>query len=540
MNARRTLEVARLELLRSLRRPVVWVLVALTLFLAHGLADGNVRIGAGDSTVGGTKAFITSEFAVAQVLCVVDFLLFTFFLSAIAGLAIQRDDELGLSELLRATALRPGEYVVGKFLASAAVYGLILSTHVGASIFFNHVLPAGEDAEFLGPFALANYVRPALFFASPPILFVCAFALMVGTRWRRPVLVFVLPLALMFGCMWLWSWSPSWLPTGLDRLLMFLDPAGFRWLTQEFLTVDRGVEFYNHATIPLDGLIVSQRLFVLALTGLCLVATARGLRGRARTPTAGRAAARDEAAPETETAALDATLADLGLRRGAVPFLVGLGEVARVEARAILRSPVLWLLLPIIVLMVLSNAVHALGPFETPLLLSAGHTAVRMLNWLTGLSCILLMLYTVEALHRERAVGLDPIVYAAPIRTPAFLLGKVIAASFIGLFVLAVMFLSLAVCTAAQGRIPFDPAPYALVWGLLAVPTFLFFAAFTAAAYARTGSRMTTYAAAFGLLALTIRAGFQGDLDWRTNWSLFRAVQWSDLAPFELNGTELL
>ncbi len=74
-----------------------------------------------------------------------------------------------------------------------------------------------------------KYVRPALAFGLPAIVFVAGFSLMVGERTRRPILVFVLPLALFLFCVFfLWEWAPSWLDPRINRLLMLVDPTGFR------------------------------------------------------------------------------------------------------------------------------------------------------------------------------------------------------------------------------------------------------------------------------------------------------------------------
>ena len=56
----------------------------------------------------------------------------------------------------------------------------------------------------------------------------------VGERTPRPILVFVLPVAVLLICgFFLWDWTPSWLDPRIDRALMLVDPAGFRWVSAE-------------------------------------------------------------------------------------------------------------------------------------------------------------------------------------------------------------------------------------------------------------------------------------------------------------------
>ena len=85
MNFGRFFEVMRLELSHNVRRPLFWVRLLILLFLAQQLASGNASIQSGDARVGGTKAWLTSEFANTQVLVVLISALYVFFLSIGAG-----------------------------------------------------------------------------------------------------------------------------------------------------------------------------------------------------------------------------------------------------------------------------------------------------------------------------------------------------------------------------------------------------------------------------------------------------------------------
>ena len=66
MGFRRFIEVVRIDLRFQLRRPLFWAYLLILALLAWGLSTGSVRITSGDSEVGGQKAFITSQYAQAQ------------------------------------------------------------------------------------------------------------------------------------------------------------------------------------------------------------------------------------------------------------------------------------------------------------------------------------------------------------------------------------------------------------------------------------------------------------------------------------------
>ena len=113
---------------------------------ALGLSSGNVRIVSGDASVGGTKAHITSEFALAMQLAIFTTLFYAFFISVAAGMTIIQDEEWRLGDLLHATPLRTREYIWAKFAAVLVGCLVILGIHLAATAFFFHVLPDADAA----------------------------------------------------------------------------------------------------------------------------------------------------------------------------------------------------------------------------------------------------------------------------------------------------------------------------------------------------------------------------------------------------------
>ncbi|HXO22492.1 MAG TPA: hypothetical protein VOA87_21435, partial [Thermoanaerobaculia bacterium] len=97
--------VLRLELAHTWKRPLLWMLVLLLALFVWGLASGDVSISSGDASVGGKKAWLTSEFSVAFQMVMLVSILYSFFLSIAAGMAILEDDERRIGEVLHATPL---------------------------------------------------------------------------------------------------------------------------------------------------------------------------------------------------------------------------------------------------------------------------------------------------------------------------------------------------------------------------------------------------------------------------------------------------
>jgi hypothetical protein len=546
MNFARTFEVFRLEFSHSARRPLFWVQVLLLGFMTFMLSTGKAQIMSGDARVGGHKAWITSEFAVTQTLVMLISILYVFFVSVGAGMAIIRDDEQRVGELLHSTPLTPAEYVWGKYFAVLASFLALLAFHVGFAIVCNHLLPHGGTADYIGPFQADNYLRPMLVFAIPTLVLFTGACFAIGGLSRLPVLVFAFPIAvLVVDAFFLWDWSPIWLTLPMNRVLQFVDPTGLRWLKEAWLRVDHGVDFYNHARIGLDSLVIAQRFTVTAL-GLGCVAFferrfAATLRGE-KTPRAARgakAAVAPAATPVTTKAAPIAALATLGMTTGTPGALASMFEVMRAELYQLVRAPGLYLFVPLILIQTLLSD-YAVGAYDTPLLATPGGMATGMLNTLTLLVCMVILFYTTESLQRERGSGFGAIYFSTPLRTGAMLAGKALANTVLALAIVFACFLGGMILIAAQGRVPLDPLPFVIVWGLLLVPTYLVWTAFVSAVFAISSNRYTTYAV--GLAAMVGSGWFQmrGKTNWVFNWDLWSATRWTDIATFQYDFLPLL
>jgi ABC-type transport system involved in multi-copper enzyme maturation permease subunit len=545
----RLLHVLRLELGHALRRPLYWVLLAILGLMSWGLSSGDVRISSGDSSVGGLKAWITSEFAVAQTLSYLTLLLYSFFVAVAAGFSIIRDDEARIGEILHATPLRPREYVWGKFLAVLVTFGLVVGAHLALMAFFNQLWPSEAAEEIRGPFHLSSYLRPAAVFVLPLITLLAGFTFWVGERTRRPILVVVLPVALLLACaFFLWEWAPAWLDPAVNRVLMLVEPAGFRWLNETHLKLDRGVEFYNTQPIALDAPFLVSRL-VMVLIGLGCVGlsvrhferTRRGRSGRPlRADAAGSVAAAAANGATAMPAAVAVPLGGLAMTTARPGLVRGILHVARVELRELAAQPGLYIFVPLILLQTIGSTLFRVGAFSTPLLWTPGTLAVATMNTLTLLSCLLMLFYTVESLERERATGLHPVLGSSPLRTASLLFGKALANSLVGVVMALATLVACVIALLIQGKVAFDPWPFVLVWGCLLAPTFIVWTAFVTLVLSLCGNRYTTYAVGLGALILTGYVQLRGKMSWVGNWDIWSVLQWSDMGTFEINRLALL
>ncbi len=533
------------EFSHTFKRPLFWFLILLLFLMTWGFSTGFLSIQSGDTSVGGTRAWMTSEFSFAMALAVLVAMLYGFFGSIGSGMAVVADDEARISDMLLSTPLRPWEYVWGKFLAIFGGFLGALAVHLLLTFFFYHVLPASADTEEMrGPFNLINYLRPTLVFALPALVFYLGVAFYLGERWRRPITVFLFPTALLVFCgFFLWDWSPTWLDPRINRLLMLVDPSGFRWLNETWIKLDRGAEFYNLSRIGLDTGFVASRLafFVLGILGVVLAQRHLAAHLQGETGSGTGFFRRDQATSEGgDVVAFPRSLTDIGMTGRKPGLLRGMATVAGTELRNLLFSPGLYLFGALILIQTIGTSLLATGALETELLLTPGTIATRVIPPMALFACLLLMFYTAESLERERTTGLAAISYSTPSRTASFLFGKALANSAAGLLIAFATFVGCAIALLIQGTVALDVQPFLLLWGILLFPTFLVWTCFILAVQAIAGQRYVTYGIGLSVMALTLYFLIRGDMTWVWNWWIFNSVSWSDMGMFELDGRALL
>jgi ABC-type transport system involved in multi-copper enzyme maturation permease subunit len=500
------------------------------------------------TSLGGNLSHVNSEFQIAYVAAMIGFFIFgvPLFVAIAAGTTLIRDDEHKVGEVLHATPLSPGEYVWGKFLAAAGTCLATVALYAVLTAVFAHAMPNQERPEAYGPFSLRVYVVPVLVFLVPSVLFLAGLTFLLGRLSGRMTLVFLVPVAFF---LFYWFFFLRWNPPGMSQTARFwfqmIDPSGFRWLRQNFLTVDRGIAYYNTHPVDYSPAFLLSRLGI-ALAGLGFVDLARRhFAGRLRTVRKTRRRALAETAltpPSGSKAPSTAPLAVLRMASNPRGVLSGALTVARFELAELFSHPALYVLVIISALLISLFFVNLFGAeFQSPIYLTSGVAAAGSLTLLTDALLLLLLFYTVESLRREAATGAVSVVYTTSVRTSSLLLGKALANGGVVAMTLLATLVTAALVMLSQGWVVgFHLAPFLLVWGLLLLPTVVLWIGFVMAAWAVTRSQYGTYAAGFTALALTLWAGAQNHLTWVGNWPLLDALVWTDMGIFPMDRAALV
>ena len=138
-------------------------------------------------------------------------------------------------------------------------------------------------------------------------------------------------------------------------------------------------------------------------------------------------------------------------------------------------------------------------------------------------------------MQREKSTRFAPLFHATPVSSGSILLGKLAALLVIVLIMFLIVFLSGSAAILYDGKASITLTPFILIWGVLLIPTFVFWIASIMYAFTLLKSRYAVYAAGIGLLLLSGYAQYKQYMNWVFNWNLWYAVNWSDISVFELD-----
>ncbi len=522
---------------------MIWVWLVMLALMFWGLAAGGVRVGTGgDSTIGGTKQHLTSEFELTRIMTAFTMIIHGFFATVLFGLAVIRDHDTGIMAILHSSRLKPGEYLLAKFLGCVLQVLVVLTISGLLAMVFMYIVPSPTRAEYFGPFAPGNFVKPVFKFVLPSLLLLGGLAFALGTITRNSILVFSFPLIflMVFG-LFLNNWSPAWLPNGINELLGLIDPYGIRWLNEAYFDVDRGANFYNTQPVTLGSTFLISRFVIAGIGLLAFAATVPMFRNQLYGRKHGALQAINQ--PDARKASLSraaalsahAGLASLAMTNSDSGLLRDTWNIARYELKELRYSPSLYLFVPFIVIEVIGTSMFMEGAFSTPLLHTSGSLAEEAMSTLAILGCLLMMFYTVESQLRERIKRLGPIYYSTPARTFAMLLGKSLANTAVCIVIMAAALVACLIILLIQGVVSAEIFPFVAYWLLLLMPTFICWGSFITLAVVLTRSRYTAYGIGAAALLGTLYLNLSDKMSWLTNWMLTDVAPWSDISKFEMD-----
>lgn len=401
-----TASLAAFEIRYQLKNPVFWVSVLIFLLIGFGLAaSDNISIGAPRSVHANAPIAITFALAILA-----NFYLFV--ITSFVANAVVRDDVTGFGPMIRATPVGRTRFLAGRF-TGGLVIALIGYLAVPAGIALGSIMP-WVDPETVGPGGFAAYAWPFLTIAVPNIILSSALLFSLATITRSMLASYIGVLVLVMGYLTV-NVVLGADPAYQDTLARF-EPLGIG-------AVGEAVRYWtpaelNTGTIPLEGNLLFNRVFVLGLSALFLgLAWARfsmterapsRWRQRRLAKQAARAAAAGAVAPRTLTAPVTR---HFGAGHAALTFWTRL----KAEVMLVMKSPGLIVLLLIALALIALNLALSETLYGTPSYPLTANVIETVIGNLFLFSLIVAVFYGGELVWRERDVKIGEIVDATPV-----------------------------------------------------------------------------------------------------------------------------
>ena len=254
-------EIFRFELRYQLRRSVLWIAAAL-FFVMTFLAVTTDAVGIG-GYIGNLDR--NAPFVILRLLLVMSLPGIVVTTALVASPAL-RDHESRTAEIVFSTPVRKREYLIGRF-GGALVVALAVFLPVVLGMMLGSLMP-WLDPERVGPFAIGPYLQGIAVFVVPNTVFVgsVCFALATMTRSLAATYPAIVGMIVAYGVAWN-------LLSDMENATFaaMLDPFGlgaFSIATRYWTVVER-----NTMLLPLDGVLVANRLVIAALAVLVLAIT---------------------------------------------------------------------------------------------------------------------------------------------------------------------------------------------------------------------------------------------------------------------------
>lgn len=486
-----------------------------------------------------------SDFYIFRNLLGFSFLALPMFNAVIMGDPVIRDFRTGIDPLIFSKPVGRSPYLFGKFFGNffvlvccQAVFPLTLL-----------VLQAFRTSQMIvQPVRVLPYFKHFFFYVVITHLVLAAVYFVVGTLMRNSRIVYVLavcfyPLYIGYGVFVLKGLPLRW--------WALLDPmglgAGLR--SNGFL---HSADFLNRYVVSYTPDMIVNRAFMVVVAVVCL--TILYFRFAITVPdrnveklsvlNLSTAAERVSFEPGDLPASRSDPISNRHLESGMRSQSVALPEVARANdgakasLRKLLSATALELRLlrserSLIVLIPLAVLLSFLALPFSPGVSAISHSAVFASSTIHGSLIFLLGVIVFnagEAMHRDREVKVESILWSAPVPNNVFLISRFLATLLLALFLLLLIGLTAAVTQILRGQTPVDVSTYLAAYSVILVPALAFSAAACIALNVLLREKYLAYAIIIAISTGLFYLYTQGHSHWLYNPFLYGLWTESDLS----------
>ena len=467
-----------------------------------------------------------SDFFIVRSHAVYSFMTLPFFTAVLLGDPVARDFRAGVTPLIFSKPLGRGSYLAGKFCGN---FFVLVCCQAAFPLTFALLQGFRKSGMVVQPSRFAPYVAHFVAVVVISQLALAALYFAVGALTRNARIVYALaaafyPLYIAYQAVVLRGLPTAW-RVPLDPLLMnWADtPAkspGGGWLAAE--TVNRLAYAYGPEVLANRALMLLLAAGIFTLLYLRFSTTEpAGKRSDDKGPTTIGLGAADRWLSKGETVAETPVRSEPGfdsarripegegtkmkpaalpevetLTRGARAGLRQLGAAVVVELRLLFAERSLLVLLPLSTLASVAGLVYfEAAPDPSYSAAYAARTADAFLIFMTAVA----VFYTGEAMHRDRELRVEPVLWSAPAPDSALLLSKFVTNLLLTAAAAALVGVSGAVVQLFKGHAPVEPLTYFKTYSLILMPGAAFMIAAALALNVTLRDKYLAYAACLAL-----------------------------------------
>ena len=426
--------------------------------------------------------------------------------------SVIRDFRYGVDPLIFSKPITRAQYLLGKFFGNFFVLVCCQAVFPLTQL----VLQAFPTSRMIVlPFRVVPYFKHFFFFLVVTHLALAAFYFTVGTLTRNSKIVYGLaagfyPLFITYGLIVLRPLPFRW-QVMFDPLLLGASLKGNGFL--------HSAEFLNQYVVRYTGDMIANRLVLILVAAVCLVIlyvrftiTERAGNGEKLSTLNLSTATEAVYYPETS---LTTRFDELERRDYAARLHVALPNIAKanegiratvdkliaalkVEFRLLRAERSLVVVMPLaIVLSILEVAFYNVAPDVSYSAAYATNTAKLLLLWVIGIT----IFYTGEAIHRDREVRIEPVLWATPAPNNVLLLSKFLATLLLTCGLIIAVGVAAIVIQVLRSHTPIDLVAYLRVYGLILLPSAIFVTAVVVLANVVLRNKHVAYIFSIGLAA---------------------------------------
>jgi len=495
-----------------------------------------------------------SDWYIVRTLLAFSFLLgLPIFNAVIMGDPVSRDFRLGVDPLIFSKPVTRSEYLLGKFFGNFFVLVCCQAVFPVTQL----VLQAFPTSKMIvQPVRVFPYFKHFFFFVVISHLVLAAFYFTVGSLTRNSKIVYGL--------------AACFYPVYITYGLLLLRPLPFRWrlmLDPMLLGASlRGngflhsAEFLNQYVVPYTADMIANRVVMILVTALCLailyvrftIAERSGKVEKSSTLNLSTTAERvyyPESSPATSLDELPEYKPRAFFPRVPVPEVARVNEGIRtnvnklfaalgVEFRLLRAERSLVVIMPLaIFLSILEVAFYNIPVDVSYSAAYATNTAKWLLLSLLGIT----VFYTGEAMHRDREVRIEPVLWAAPSPNNVLLLSKFLSTLLLTCGLIFAVGISALAIQVLRKHTPVDLLAYLRVYGLILLPSAILVTAVAVLANIVLRNKHLAYVFSIGTAAGLYYLYSTGYNQWLYNPVLYQLWTYPDLTSAGKNqGTILI